>query len=280
MRLRFAAAAGLLLLVGACADLKAVQDYAKASASVPGYDQATNEFATRFSRTELYAPEKDRKADQASGAERERAAPDLLAVHRSLQNYMVVLGKLAGDTTFDLGKPLGEAQKAIVPFPGLGLDANTVNAYGSIGQLVAKWALRGVQQHYVIELVTEADQPVQALIVGMRQIVGVYKTDLRSERNAVEGVFEINRLFLRDAVSGRDKLLAVLAADHFAAKTKEFGARAKKLDELDKALAKIATGHSELRKNVNNLSSHEFANALKAIAQDIWSAKGQIEKLN
>jgi hypothetical protein len=30
---------------------------------------------------------------------------------------------------------------------------------------------------------------------------------------------------------------------------------------------------------VNNLSGKEFATALKAVAQDIWAAKGHIDKL-
>ena len=71
----------------------------------------------------------------------------------------------------------------------------------------------------------------------------------------------------------------MLTDDHFAAKATEYDARATKLDELDKALVKIADGHAELRRNVNNLTSKEFLAALKAIAQDLWAAKGQIDKL-
>lgn len=284
MKLRFALVAALLLLASACADLTAVQDYAKASASVPGYDEATKEFGSHFTRVEVYLDEKGRKTAQALAPAREQAVPALLAVHKNLQTYMLVLGKLAGAQTFNLDKQTEGLQKAVVAFPPFGLDADTANAAGTLGRLVAKWALLGIQQHYVIELVTEADPSIQTVTTGMRQIIDVYRRDLANERREVEAVYAINRPFISatyPSVSpSRDKLLAALSDDHFREKSAEFTTRAAKLEEIDKALAKIGYGHAELRRNVNNLSSREFATALKAIAQDIWAAKGQIDKLN
>lgn len=284
MKLRFALVAALLLLASACADLTAVQDYAKASASVPGYDEATKEFGNRFTHVEVYLDEKGRKTAQALAPERERTVPALLAVHKNLQAYMLVLGKLAGAQTFNLDKQTEGLQKAVVDFPPFGIDADTGNAAGTLGRLVAKWALLGIQQQYVIELVTEADPSVQTVTKGMRRIVDVYRRDLVDEQRDVERVYKANRPFISAAYpsSGpnRDQLLAVLSDDHFRSKAAEFTARSAKLVELDKALEKIAYGHAELRRNVNNLSSREFATALKAIANDIWAAKGQIDKLN
>ncbi len=283
MKLRFALVTALLLLASACADLGAVQDYAKASASVPGYDEATKEFGSRFTRAEVYLDESGRKTAQALTPERERAVPDLLAVHKNLQAYMLVLGKLAGAQTFNLDKQTESLQKAVVAFPPFGLDAETANAAGTIGRLVAKWVLVGIQQKYVIELVTEADPSIQTVTAGMRRIVDVYRKDLANEQREVEAIDKINRPFISAAYPSsspsRDKLLAVLSDDHFRTKTAEFAARAARLGELDKALEKIANGHAELRRNVNDLSSREFVAALKAIAQDIWAAKGQIDKL-
>ncbi len=283
MKLRFALVTALLLLASACADLGAVQDYAKASASVPGYDEATKEFGSRFTRAEVYLDESGRKTAQALTPERERAVPDLLAVHKNLQAYMLVLGKLAGAQTFNLDKQTESLQKAVVAFPPFGLDADTANAAGTIGRLVAKWVLVGIQQKYVIELVTEADPSIQTVTAGMRRIVDVYRKDLANEQREVEAIDKINRPFISAAYPSsspsRDKLLAVLSDDHFRTKTAEFAARAARLGELDKALEKIANGHAELRRNVNDLSSREFVAALKAIAQDIWAAKGQIDKL-
>lgn len=284
MKLRFALVAALLLLASACADLTAVQDYAKASASVPGYDEATKEFGSHFTRVEVYLDEKGRKTAQALAPAREQAVPALLAVHKNLQTYMLVLGKLAGAQTFNLDKQTEGLQQAVVAFPPFGLDADTANAAGTLARLVDKWALLGIQQQYVIELVTEADPSIQTVTAGMRQIIDVYRRDLTNERREVEAVYTINRPFISTAYSSvspsRDKLLAALSDDHFREKSAEFTARAARLGEVDKALAKIGYGHAELRRNVNNLSSREFAAALKAIAQDIWAAKGQIDKLN
>ncbi len=284
MKLKFALAAALLLLTSACADLAAVQDYAKASASVPGYDEATKEFGSHFTRVEVYLDEKGRKTAQALAPAREQAVPALLAVHKNLQTYMLVLGKLAGAQTFNLDKQTEGLQQAVVAFPPFGLDADTANAAGTLARLVAKWALLGIQQQYVIELVTEADPSIQTVTAGMRQIIDVYRRDLANERREVEAVYTINRPFISTAYSSvspsRDKLLAALSDDHFREKSAEFTARAARLGEVDKALAKIGYGHAELRRNVNNLSSREFAAALKAIAQDIWAAKGQIDKLS
>ena len=120
MKLRFALVAALLLLTSACADLAAVQDYAKASASVPGYDEATKEFGSRFTRAEVYLDEKGRRTAQILTPERQRAVPDLIAVHKNLQAYMLVLGKLAGAQTFNLDKQTEGLQKAIVAFPRSG----------------------------------------------------------------------------------------------------------------------------------------------------------------
>jgi hypothetical protein len=284
MKLKFALVAALLLLTSACADLAAVQDYAKASASVPGYDEATKEFGSHFTRVEVYLDEKGRKTAQALAPAREQAVPALLAVHKNLQTYMLVLGKLAGAQTFNLDKQTEGLQKAVVAFPPFGLDADTANAAGTLGRLAAKWVLLGIQQQYVIELVTEADPSIQTVTAGMRRIVEFYGKTLANERREVEAVYEHNRLFISAAYPSvspsRERLLAVLSEDHFREKATEFTARAAKLGELDKALEKIAYGHAELRRNVNNLSSREFATALKAIAQDIWAAKGQIDKLN
>ena len=121
MKLKFALVAALLLLTSACADLGAVQDYAKASASVPGYDEATKEFGGRFTRNDAYRSEATRKDAQAWGPERERAVPALLAVHKNLQTYMLVLGKLAGAQTFNLDKQTEGLQK-----DALSLQAMTV----------------------------------------------------------------------------------------------------------------------------------------------------------
>lgn len=284
MKLKFALVAALLLLTSACADLAAVQDYAKASASVPGYDEATKEFGGRFTRNDAYRSDAARKDTQAWGPERERAVPALLAVHKNLQTYMLVLGKLAGAQTFNLDKQTEGLQKAVVAFPPFGLDADTANAAGTLGRLVAKWALLGIQQQYVIELVTEADPSVQTVTAGMRQIVDAYRVDLANEQRDVDGFFKSNLLFIPAAHSNsgppRDKLLVALSDERLREKTAEFDARAARLGELDKALEKIAYGHAELRRTVNNLSSREFATALKAIAQEIWAAKGQIDKLN
>lgn len=284
MKLRFALVAALLLLASACADLTAVQDYAKASASVPGYDEATKEFGSHFTRVEVYLDEKGRKTARALAPAREQAVPALLSVHKNLQAYMLVLGKLAGAQTFNLDKQTEGLQTAVVAFPPFGLNADTANAAGTLARLVAKWALLGIQQQYVIELVTEADPSIQTVTAGMRQIIDVYRRDLANERREVEAVYAINRPFISAAYSSespsRDKLLAALSDDHFREKSAEFTARAAKLSDVDKALAKIGYGHAELRRNVNNLSSREFATALKAIANDIWAAKGQIDKLN
>lgn len=283
MKLRFALVAASLLLASACADLGAVQDYAKASASVPGYDEATKEFGSRFTRTEVYLDESGRKTAQAQTPERERLVPDLLAIHKNLQAYMLVLGKLAGAQTFNLDKQTESLQKAVVAFPPFGLDVDTANAAGTLGRLVAKWVLVGIQQKYVVELVTEADPSIQTVTAGMRRIVDVYRKDLVNEQREVEGIYKTNRALISapypNASPSRDKLLAILSDDHFRAKTAEFAARAARLGDLDKALEKIANGHAELRRNVNNLSSREFVAALKAITQDIWAAKGQIDKL-
>lgn len=284
MKLRFALVAALLLLTSACADLAAVQDYAKASATVPGYDEATKEFGNRFTLNDAYRSEAARKDAQAQGPARERAVPALLAVHKNLQAYMLVLGKLAGAQTFNLDKQTESLQQAVVAFPAFGLNADAANGAGTLARLVVKWALLGIQQHYVAELVTEADPSVQAVTAGMREIVGHYRRDLANERRDVKTFFELNLLTIPAAHSSagppRDKLLVALSDDRFREKTAEFDARATRLGELDKVLEKIAYGHAELRRNVNNLSSREFATALKAIAQDIWAAKGQIDKLN
>ena len=187
-KMRVAVCAIILLVANGCADLQAVRDFAKASSGLTAYDQATNDFGLRFDRTEIYIPPSDRARSKASSAERERALPDLVAVHKSLDAYLQVLGKLAGADTFDVSASAGRLQSAISA-NAFGINSDTAAAYGSLGQIIARWALVGVQQHYVSQLVTEADPHVQELIAGMRRLTARYKADLADENRDVIAVY-------------------------------------------------------------------------------------------
>lgn len=256
----------VILALTACTNLKPVREYALESAKFTAYTELTKRYRDTYYRERPYLDPEGDKAERASDATRRAAYSDLLKLNKVLCAYMKTLAQLAGKDTYVLSKELDALSGTLQEHLDLGIDGDQAQAYTSLVQITARWAVSARQERAVREMVRQGDPHLQRLLAGMTHLVRIYRKTNQNERAQVLGVFEAQLPFTEKP---QDVLLNRLARAHVQSKTEEYDAAEKRYAQVEKALAAMAKGHRALKDHLGDLSKEELKTSLKQAAEDI-----------
>jgi hypothetical protein len=249
-----------LLLVAACADLGAVRDFAKLSASTADYRALVQRYETQPDRVARYAPRPPDATQLAQDrATRAMRVQPMLALQETLVTYMETLGRLAGDeaVAIDLNPLAAAAQKAGV------VDAPTGALVSSVGDIILRAATGAARERGVRQMLEQGEAPVQAVIGRLRTLVGAFAEDDASERDRAATYYS----FLARSSSDRAAQRAV--SEWRDLRLAEIDSRAAGRTAYLAALDKISAGHRLLHARRDALSVSETVRQIRLLENEL-----------
>ena len=265
------------LLLGGCANLQEVREYAGESARLADYRELTTHFRDTYAREAPYLSGPALAAAKVNDSKRQAAYDDLLQVHDTVARYMMTLATLAGADTFDLSRGIDPITKQLKAHPEFGLDAKHVDALARVTKILADWTTSYYQQRAVKDMVRAGEAPIQTSLEGMASLLRIYRKTHDNERKQVLGLFETE--FALAQVQPKDPLLMALAKVHYEKKSAEFAAMDRRFDAADQAVRDIAEGHAQLYRNLDDLSAKQLKDGLATLAKNLKSLRQQIQTL-
>lgn len=214
---------GLLAILTGCASstprMADVRAFADQAPKLGAYHELTERYRQTYQREQPFlSPEADAREQQID-ARRQQACDDFVKLQYGLQAYMQTLGKLAGDSRYDLEDQVKNVGTGIKAWPDSGLDDRHVNAFAGLTRLIARGLTAPLQENTVNDIMREGQQPVQDLLDAMRTLLRLYDKTSDNEEKIVIGMLESQIPFLDPK---RDKLLLALAKSQQQQKQAEF----------------------------------------------------------
>ncbi len=250
----------------ACASLQDTRNFANTASELTDYRELTEHWAATYERERRFLFDADLAQAKSEHDARQEIVPDLLNIHATVALYFATLAQLAGDQSNVAGKPVGAAAKSIKQLEFAGLNAQHVDAYAKLSNLIAS----GTQQRLIAGYVRDGNEPVQTLLAGMRQVLRAYKGTLRNEL----GRAAILTLVDRDTPQG--KTLAALANAEYRRVETGIEATLKRIEALDAAIVKIGEGHQKLADAVD-LNREDLTRAIGAITKDLEALRATVK---
>lgn len=262
-----------LTFVAGCANLQSVRDFAKISAATADYQQIVADYAMSPDRQKRYQPARSAPQLEAQAKARAEQKPKLEAAQTILVEYMNALGDLAADdlpkvdTQIDaLGKALEKAK-----FVGDGdaaIGKETATAAGTIAKILIRAVLDHWRQKQTSRIVTEANDSVQIVTSGLREIVlKDFSASLDTEKETVRKYFEAP--IAASTASGDADAVPALARILWLEHSDQIETRRVKLTAYADVLDKIGKGHEDLAQNVNRLKDKDLKERLRGYAKDL-----------
>jgi hypothetical protein len=214
---------GLLAILTGCASstprMAEVRAFAADSPKLGAYHELTERYRNTYQREQPYlSPEADARERQLD-ASRQQACDDFVKLQYGLQAYMQMLGKLAGDSQYDLEDQVKAIGSGIKEWPDSGLDSRHVNAFAGLTRLVARGLTRPMQENAVNDILRDGQQPVQDVLDAMRTLLRLYDKSNDNEQKIVLGMLESAIPFVDPQ---RERLLLALARSQQQEKQAEY----------------------------------------------------------
>jgi len=259
------------LLLSGCANLGAIQEFARTSADSAAYTRLTDEYVNSPETSKLYTLENDvdeRSRLDALAAERKPQAVRLLLMHQALTAYMAAVGELAADGLAEADTELDGMFDAAVKANHV--DETTGAPLRSISKILAEAALNGYRQRELNKVIAAANAPLQQLIAHQLVLMEGYGQSLANERAMQVRHQRVLHAMARE--KGREPVAAELIWERSNLSAAQFREREKALPKYVETLKQIAAGHQALYDNRERLSNQEVAAQIKRYTKRIRAA--------
>ena len=233
------------LLLSGCANLGAIQEFARTSADSAAYTRLTDEYVNSPETSKLYTLENDageRARLDAQAAERKPQAARLLLMHQALASYMAAVGELAADGLAEADSELDGMFDAAVKANYV--DETTGAPLRSISKILAEAALNGYRQRELNKVIAAANAPLQQLIAHQLVLMEAYGQSLANERAMQVRHQRVLHAMARE--KGREPVAAELIWERSNLTAVQFREREKALPKYVETLKQIAAGHQAL----------------------------------
>ncbi len=264
----------LTAVASGCVDLKAVRDFASASAPFAEDTELATRFRDTYRREQPYLAGQAAQLALANDQQRRAAYGNVVKLHRLLGRYLRTLAALAGDRTFDPSASLGSLATGIESCPDFGLDKKQVEAYEGLAKVVVRWGTGAQQEKAVRKMLEEGDPHLQTLLDGMARLLVTYRATNANERGSVLGLLEIELPF---ADTPQDRLLATLAKAHLQARLQEYQLADTRYAKAEAGLRSLRAGHRALRDQADHLSSAQARAAIDRFTRDIQTIRENLQ---
>lgn len=264
-----------IFLASGCANLQAVHDFARISASTADYQQIVEDYATSPERQSRYQPERyPPYQDDDTGSLAEQKLK-LEAAQRILVEYMAALAALAADDLPSIDTSVDDLVGSLeyARFIGEG-DAAINKETGTAAAMIAKILTRAVHDHWrqaqTSQIVREANDSVQIVTMGLREIVlEDFSSSIDHEEEAVRKYFE--SVIAASTASGDTDAVPSLARIMWLEHSDHIETRRERLTAYADILEKIGQGHEDLKINVDSLENKALRERLRNYGKDLQS---------
>ena len=295
-------------LIG-CANLEAVREFTSNSAKLTGYTEVSDRFVSSPARIQAQIPDDPRfDPDQANtkrlAAEIALAKDSLFKLHSVTTGYMEALAQLAGEDAFSLSPQIDQVTGALVAAPSFGLNAEHVQAFGSIASKVTSWLLAAKQAKEVKTMVETHGAAMDKLLEGMELVASAMKVQLDNERGQLR-TYEDVRLSsylvqvggelpppseMADAeriryeptqrsLDNRRKAMLVWARRSYVDIEQEQNNAVSSAIAAIEGIKVVRKGHDDMRRNIDRLTSAQLTALLKKAASDLKSIRQNLNTL-
>lgn len=272
--LRAAIFAYIIFFLGACSNLQEVRDFTSEGAQLSGYTKIVNYTLKGYARSEPYFHTDIRAAEKSADATRQASRESLLSLYKLSSAYMTTLSKLAGKDTFNIDTSEGKLTKSIKEAPDLGVQSVTVDAYANLVHTLSKWALAGVQEKAVCDMIRDGGNDFEKIISGMGDVVRILRKIHDNERKTV--INSLETMILTTKNTSENYLLLALAQDRLSEKRALYAKGDALYDAAAKGIKDIQEGHHLMAENLNRLGSKEVRNRLKQLRDDMKNIKNTL----
>ncbi|MES2263303.1 MAG: hypothetical protein V4724_32680 [Pseudomonadota bacterium] len=274
--LRLVTATLLAAVLGGCASggpLREVRDFAAESARLDAYAELSTRFRDTYQREQPYLSAAADQQERLLDAGRRDAYPDLIAIGRSLALYMQTLGQLADARQVDLKPQITDLGSSIKAWPDTGLSDRHVNAYASLGNVLARAAAGQYQQRAAQAMLRDGAPQVQTLLEAMQTLLRYYDKSSDNEQRIVLGMLDLEIPY---ADTPGERLLAALAKSHRQAKIAEYRLTGLRHTLAAKQVAAIARGHQALLLRLDQPDNSPARDALALSGSEVRAANAAL----
>lgn len=279
------------LLSNGCVNLGPVREFAASSARLTDYKGVTQRYVTSADRQLADLPPGKRfdatrnKLTQFKSV----SANDkqtLLKLHAATTGYMAALAGLAEQDAYSLSAEIDQITGAITESEQLNINAEHVQAYGSIVSKVASWITAAKQARDVKRMVKDNGADMDKLLEAMQLATEAYAIVFAQEEQSAEAVADFRETAWTDKSAGGAALTAdqreVVATLLRRSSSTEAAARVDAMKAQKAAaagLAEVRQAHLALYQNIDRLQAKDVQAALRKAASEIKSIRTDIAKL-
>ncbi len=251
-----------MLFVSGCVDFGPVKNYAALSKQASaGYSQIVEDMYQSCLRSAQFDPPGNGDTLEKQCAEWKEVRPGLLHAESTLQDYLVAVGKLAGNETISYDKNLDSLKKEV---DGLKLsgksvfDSKQVDALTGLAGFLLKAATDGYRRRQLERTFSAQNANIQTLTAALKEVVGHdYEMRLENEEIAIEAFGN------RVQRATNEPLAAEIGERQVQERLWNIERKKKAAADYVKTLDLIAKGHQELLDHNKALGSKELSELLR-----------------
>jgi hypothetical protein len=254
-----------LLGLSSCIDFGPVREYAALSKQAStGYFEIVQDLYQSCLRSAEFDSPADGGTPEAHCAEWKKVQPGLLKAESTLQDYLVAIGKLAGDETVSYDENLDSLRQALENTTLSGkavFDSKQVDAATGIAGFMLKAATDAYRRRELERAFSSQNENVKTVTAALKEIVGHdYEKRLENEETAITA-FQV-----RVQRASDQSLAAEIGRREAQEHLWDIAKKREAADSYVKTLDLIAKGHQQLYEHKKELSSKDLA---KSLADDV-----------
>lgn len=255
----------IAVLVCGCANLSAIREFAKISASTAEYTQLTKEYVQWPETQKRYEPAEQHATLENVLSQRKSQEKNLLLRHSIIEEYMEALGNLAADEVVTKEvDALGSAVRG-AEF----ITEEEKEKFTAVANVLYTASTYAWRQAKVKDYVRTANSPIKEIIAGLKKIVDEgFLGDLENEEVAVQNHY---RKIIKES---SDKAGIAALEEWRDSKLESIAKRREVIKTYSLSLQKISDAHQKLYDAVSSdiVISKEFLAQMSRYAKDIQAA--------
>jgi len=260
-----------LFALSACLDFGPVREYAALSRQASaGYSGIVEDMYQSCLRSAEYDPPSNGDTPETHCAQWKAVQPGLLHAESTLQDYLVALGKLAGDDKVSYDKNVDALKKECESLTVSGkpvFDSTQVDAVAGLAGFLLKAATDGYRRRELDRAITAQNDNLKMVTGALKGIVGHdYETRLENEEIAVEA-FQV-----RLQRAPEQSLAVEIGRREARRRLLDIETKKEAAGSYIKTLDLIAKGHQELFEHKKDMGS-------KAVAKLLWDNTSEMVPL-
>lgn len=273
-RLSRLALLALPLLLSACANLGAIQEFGRLSADSAAFQKINdNHIGSANLRQDLTLRREDgaRASIEATGAGQRHVAQQSQLLQRALSDYMAALAQLAGDDVVVVDDQVDSLVDAAAGDNVL--EPQRAASVGAIGKLLSEAALNGWRQRQLNQVIERGNAPLQELVGHIGALMTVYAQQIDIDQAAFTSHYDQLDAMARP----NEPAAAEILWQQRRQGLRQFDVKRQAIAHYRDTISKIGAAHQALYDNRADVTKQEVVTQLKRYIQRIRAARDAMQ---